>query len=63
MSSFKPSFILDWPHVATDLYLVTFTLPNAVYVHNPKDPATNALKQLGYNFGDVLKNEAHPLIL
>jgi hypothetical protein len=59
---FRPDLILDWPHVASDLYLALFALPNAVYVHNPKDPSTHFLKQLGYNFGDVLKNETHPII-
>lgn len=59
---FKPEFILDWPHVTSDVYIVLFTLPNAVYIHNAKDPFTNLLKQFGYNYGDVLKNEFHPII-
>lgn len=60
---FKTDIILDWPHLGSDIYLVLFALPNAVYVHNPNDPSTNFLKQLGYNFGDLLKNETHPQIL
>lgn len=59
---FKPTLILDWPHTTSAIYLAVFTLPNAVYAHNPHDPQTNYLKPLGYNFGDVLKNEFHPLI-
>ena len=60
---FRPDLILDWPHVSSDLFLILFALNNAVYIHNPKDPSTYFLKQFGYNFGDVLKNETHPLIL
>jgi len=60
---FKPNLILDWPHVSSDLLLILFTLPEAVFVHNSKDPSTNYLKQFGYNFGDCLKSESHPLII
>ncbi|HSX26420.1 MAG TPA: hypothetical protein VLE89_05370, partial [Chlamydiales bacterium] len=63
---FKPTLLLDWPRllkVPTDLYLAVYALPISVYVQNLKDPATNALKQLGYAFGDTLKNEFHPLIV
>lgn len=60
---FRPDLILDWPHVKTDLYIAVYTLPNAVYVQNSKDPFTNTLKSFGYQFGDVLKNEFHPLLI
>lgn len=60
---FRPNLILDWPHVKSDLYLALYTLPNAVYVHNPHDPQTHYLKAFGYHFGDVLKNESHPLLV
>ncbi len=60
---FKPTLLLDWSHVSSDLYLALFTLSNGIYVHNPKDPQTNYLKPLGYHFGDLLKNEFHPLIM
>ncbi len=60
---FRPDLILDWPHVKTDIYLAIYTLPNAVYVHNAKDPFTNSLKRFGYHFGDVLKSERHPLLV
>lgn len=60
---FRPDLILDWPHVSSDLYLALYAFPNAVYIHNPKDPATHFLKQFGYNFGDVLRTETHPLII
>ena len=62
----KPDLLLDWPALerspATDLYLATFTHQTAVYVHNPKDPLNNQMKQLGYHFGDALQNHTHPLI-
>ncbi len=60
---FKPNLILDWPHVSSDLFLTLFTFPNTVYVHNPKDPETTYLQSFGYEYGDLLKAETHPLIL
>ncbi|MGB7977545.1 MAG: hypothetical protein WCF19_00125 [Chlamydiales bacterium] len=60
---FRTDLILDWPHAASDAFLIVFTLSNAVYIHNPKDPWTHFLKSFGYHFGDLLRNETHPLIL
>lgn len=60
---FKPNLLLDWPHVLSDLFFILFALPNAVYAHNPKDPDAYFLKTLGYQYGDLLKAETHPLIL
>lgn len=64
---FQPRLILDWPQLAnsppTDLYLALYAMSNSLYIQNPKDPCTNALKQFGYGFGDPLKNEFHPQIL
>jgi hypothetical protein len=63
---FQPHLILDFPKLissfSTDLYLIAYTLPNSVYIQNPKDPATNDLKQFGYGFGDPLNNAYHPLL-
>lgn len=63
---FKPHLLLDWPQLLqsspTDMYLIAYALPQAVYIQNPKDPATNDLKQFGYGFGDPLKNAFHPLL-
>lgn len=63
---FKSHILLNWPQLlqsaATDMYLIAYALPNAVYIQNTQDPATNDLKQLGYGFGDPLKNEFHPLL-
>jgi hypothetical protein len=60
----KPNIALNWPLLAqcpADIYLAAYALSNqGVYVHNPKDPATHALKDLGYEFGDVLTEAEHP---
>ena len=60
---FRTDLILDWPHVTSPFFLILFSLPNAVYVQNSKDPSTHFLKQFGYHFGDCLKSGTHPLIL
>jgi hypothetical protein len=64
---FQPHLLLDWPRLLqlppVDLYLGAYALPISVYVQNLKDPSTNFLKQFKYGFGDVLKNEFHPLIV
>lgn len=59
---FRPNLILDWPHVSSDFLLIVFTLSNGVYIHNPQDPKTTYLKELGHEYGDLLKTETHPLI-
>lgn len=60
---FQPHLILDWPHTQSDVFLILLTLPNGVYIHNPKDPQTTYLKALGYGYGDLLKSETHPIIM
>lgn len=59
---FRTDLILDWPHLSCDIYMVLYALVNAVYIHNQQDPLTHYLKPFGYNFGDQLKNEFHPVI-
>lgn len=44
-------------------YLVLFTLENGVLIDNPKDPFVSKIRNLGYGYGDRLKNEFHPLIV
>lgn len=62
----KPALLIDWPSLAlspaTDLYFAAYTFRTAVYIHNPQDPSTHALKQLGYHFGDLLQNRSHPIL-
>lgn len=63
----KPHILLDWPllsRVKADLYLAAYALAEgAVYIHNPNDPGTHLLKQMGYSFGDVLQNKCHPIVI
>ena len=63
----RPNIVLDWPLLLkspVDLYVAAYALTNhGVYVHNPKDAATHSLKDLGYEFGDVLTEAHHPTLL
>jgi len=56
--------LISWPDLSSSLglYAVAYSLPPSIYVQNLLDPATHLLKQFGYNYGDLLKNETHPLI-
>ena len=36
---------------------------NALYIPNEKNINKNYLKSLGYNFGDKLKDQTHPIII
>jgi len=58
----KPTLLLNWPSISTQLglYLVVYSEPASVYIQNPQDRAGTSLKQLGYGYGDRLKNETHP---
>ena len=62
----KPELLIDWPSLAkspaVDLYFGAYAQNSAVYIHNPKDPSGNALKQMGYHFGDTLQNHSHPIL-
>lgn len=60
---FRTNVILDWKHLEQDIYIALFALPNAVYIHNEKDPHAHFLKELGLHFGDRLENNTHPLII
>ena len=61
-----PNLLLNLPKLAlcapTDLYIVAYSFPTAVYIHNSTDPCNAQLKTMGYNFGDCLTNQHHPLI-
>ena len=62
-----PQLLLNFPKLAifspTNLYLVVYTHTNAVYIHSTTDPLNKQLKSMGYNFGDTLNNQSHPLIM
>lgn len=57
----NPNLLINWP-AGSPLYSAAYCHSNALYIHNPKDPACNELKKLGYGFGDPLSNATHPLI-
>lgn len=42
--------------------LVAYAGLRPVYTYRAEDPHTHGLKDLGYAFGDVLKEETHPLV-
>ncbi len=42
--------------------LIAYGELKTIYKRNLKDPNTNYLKQFGYNFGDVLKDNLHPIV-
>jgi hypothetical protein len=55
---------INWPPLSSGvgLYAAAYSLPPAVYIQNPSDPAGPLLRRLGYGYGDSLNNETHPLI-
>ncbi len=58
-----PDLLINWPpHPSIGLYAIAYSIPAAVYIQNPRDPSGLALKQFGYGYGDLLKNDTHPLI-
>jgi len=58
----KPSLLINWPPQQAGLYCVGYSLSNAVYVQNLLDPANLSLRKFGYGYGDILRNDTHPLI-
>ena len=44
------------------LLLIAYTHVKPLYIQNTIDPHANALKKLGYGFGDHLKENSHPLL-
>jgi len=58
----QPHVLIAWPKEPIGLYAVGYADPNAVFVQNERDPAVQGMKELGYHFGDTLKNELHPLV-
>lgn len=52
----------NMPHpIDHPVYLVALGAPESRYIHKPTDPENARLKKEGYAFGDLLKNETHPL--
>lgn len=42
--------------------LIAYGELKTVYKHNQSDHETNSIKKFGYSFGDVLKDETHPIV-
>jgi hypothetical protein len=42
--------------------LIAYVRDPAVYILNEKDPHMHFLKQLGYTFGDKLRDKTHPIV-
>lgn len=58
---YEPSSLTS--QVQKESYLVVFTKENGILIDNPKDPYAVQTRNLGYVYGDRLKNELHPLIV
>ena len=43
--------------------LMVYGQPKLAYIHNPQDLHTHQLKDLGYVFGDRVKDTTHPIVL
>lgn len=43
-------------------YLICYGNKKAMFVENPLDPYSSDLKDQGYAFGDLLKEETHPMV-
>ncbi|MGE5196293.1 MAG: hypothetical protein ACM3JI_03060 [Anaerolineae bacterium] len=56
--TFQPLFNKSAQH----FLLVSFCKDKTTYVLEKKDPNTHALKNQGYAFGDLLKNNTHPIV-
>ena len=56
-----PDFVFP-PSSNTHLLLIVYGGEKLVYVHRPEDPQLHFLKNLKYQFGDILKNETHPVL-
>jgi len=59
---YKNDFPIDYPKLDAPFLLIVFATDTAQYIKNETDPHKNALKKLGYGFGDRITVETHPLI-
>jgi hypothetical protein len=63
---FKPDFILPWVSFfqapSQSFLLIAYAPHKCLYVLTPEDLHSHDLKKLGYGFGDILKDETHPLV-
>lgn len=63
---FRPDFPLPWTSAfqtpCQSFLLIAYAPKRCQYVLNHDDPLTHSLKNLGYGFGDILKDETHPIV-
>lgn len=63
----SPDLPLDFKKLITTpsqtLLLIVYTHVKPLYIQNALDPHANALKKLGYGFGDHLLTNTHPLLI
>lgn len=43
-------------------FMVVYTQPTAVYIHNNNDPLGHLLKNVGYSYGDKLVDKSNPIL-
>jgi len=64
---FSPEFQIPWPKIFQlenlSALLIVYTQEKSLYVLEPHDIHTHALKKLGYGFGDHLQDHTHPIVL
>lgn len=49
--------------IGGEYILIVYTEPNAVYIHQVKDPQSTTFKKLGYTYGDKLSDKLNPKVL
>ena len=60
---FSASAPLNLHFFSRQLLIIAYSANKSQYTLNEKDPNTHNLKKIGYAFGDLLKNDTHPLLL
>lgn len=63
----SPDFPIDFKELyerpAHTYLLIVYCQDSALYIYQPDDPHGNILKQMGYSFGDKLKDNLHPVMI
>lgn len=63
---FSASYNLPWDQMAAlkgqAYLLIVYTEERALYIHQEADQHKYALKEFGYNFGDRLNDQWHPIV-
>ena len=63
----SPEFQIPWPKIFQlenlSALLIVYTQEKSLYILEPQGIHTQALKKLGYGFGDHLKDHTHPIVL